>query len=187
MAAELDTWLAERELDVQETTVANYRDVIRCYVTPHIGARQLYTIDKRVMHDLYRTLQGRGSRDGGPLSATTVRIVHRVLMKAFKDLGVNLDGVRQPRPAQRETMGRKGVWAPAECTEFLAQHEDHRLRAAWVLAIIVGARRGELAGLKWQRVDLDRGVLLLHWQRTATSSGVVERLHAGQRPLHRVA
>lgn len=35
MAAWLDGWLAERELDVQETTIANYRDVIGCYVTPY--------------------------------------------------------------------------------------------------------------------------------------------------------
>jgi integrase len=180
VTAELDAWLAERELDVQETTLTNYHDVIRCYVTPHIGTRQLYTLDKRVLHDLYRTLQERGSRTGGPLSATTVRIVHRVLMKAFGDLGVNLDGVRQPRAAQRETMGRKGVWTPAECIQFLDHHAEHRLRAAWILAIIVGARRGELAGLKWRRIDLDRGLLLLHWQRTATSRGVVEKEPKGK-------
>jgi integrase len=180
VTAELEAWLAEREMDVQETTIANYRDVIRCYVTPHIGARQLYTIDRRVLHDLYRTLQQRGSRNGGPLSATTVRIVHRVLMKAFKDVGVNLEGVRQPRPAQRETMGRKGVWTPAECVQFLEHHADHRLRAAWVLAIIVGARRGELAGLKWHRIDLNRGFVLVHWQRTATSTAVVEKEPKGK-------
>jgi hypothetical protein len=88
VTAELEAWLCERELDVQETTVANYRDIIRCYVTPHIGARQLYTVDKRVLHDLYRPLEQRGGRRGGPLSRTTVRLVHRVLMKALADLGV---------------------------------------------------------------------------------------------------
>ena len=148
---------------------------LRCYVLPHIGGRQLYTIDKRALHDLYRTLQVRGGRIGGPLSATTVRIVHRILMKAFKDLGVHLDGVRQPRPAQRGIMGRKGVWTPDESIQFLQWHADHRLRAAWVLAVVVGARRGELAGLKWHRVDLDRGLLFVSWQRTATSRGVVEK------------
>jgi integrase len=180
VTAELETWLRERELDVQETTVANYRDVIRCYVAPHIGARQLYTVDKRILHDLYRTLEERGGRNGAPLSRTTVRTVHRILMKAFKDLGVHLDGVRKPRVAQRETMGRKGVWTPAECVQFLDHHLDHRLRAAWVLAIVVGVRRGELAGLKWNRVDLDRGLLLIHWQRTATSTGVVEKEPKGK-------
>jgi integrase len=180
VTAELESWLQERELDVQETTVVNYRDIIRCYVTPHIGARQLYTVDKRAMHDLYRLLEERGSREGGPLSRTTVRTVHRVLMKAFRDLGVAIDGVRKPRPAQRETMGRKGVWTPAECSQFLESCLEHRLRAAWVLAVVVGMRRGELAGLKWNKVDLDRGVLFVHWQRTATSAGVVEKEPKGK-------
>ena len=98
---------------MQETTLGNYRDVIRCYVVPHMGARQLYTLDKRTIHDLYRTLLKRGNKQGGPLSPTTVRIVHRILMEALGDLGVNVDGVRQPRPAEKESMGRKGVWTPA--------------------------------------------------------------------------
>jgi hypothetical protein len=59
LAAELEGWLAERELDVAETTLSNYRDILRCYVIPQIGARQLYTLDKRVIHDLYKTLLAR--------------------------------------------------------------------------------------------------------------------------------
>ena len=180
VAAELEGWLNERELDVQETTLSNYRDVIRCYVVPHVGARQLYTLNKRAIHDLYKTLLKRGNKHGGPLSPTTVRIVHRILMKALGDLGVNVDGVRQPRPAEKESMGRKGVWTPAQSAKFLKFHTEHRLRAAWALAIVVGARRGELAGLKWPRIDLDRGVLLLHWQRTTTSNGVVEKAPKGK-------
>jgi hypothetical protein len=31
-SAELEAWLTERELDVQDTTVANYRDLIRCAI-----------------------------------------------------------------------------------------------------------------------------------------------------------
>jgi hypothetical protein len=62
VTAELESWLQERELDVQATTVANYRDIICCYITPHVGSRQLYTMDKRAAHDLYRLLEQRGGR-----------------------------------------------------------------------------------------------------------------------------
>src|SRR5438045_3999561 len=44
LAAELDGWLNERDLDVQPTTVSNYRDIVRCYINPYLGARQLYTV-----------------------------------------------------------------------------------------------------------------------------------------------
>ena len=44
LAAELEAWLNERELDVQETTLSNYRDIVRCYIVPHIGSRQVYDL-----------------------------------------------------------------------------------------------------------------------------------------------
>ncbi|KAB1160106.1 site-specific integrase [Micromonospora sp. AMSO12t] len=185
VAAELQGWLDERELDVEETTLCNYRDLIRCYVNPHIGSRQLYALDKRVLHELYKTLLRSGNKSGGPLSATTVRNVHRVLMKALKDLGISIEGVRQPKKVQRQTMGRKGVWTAPQASAFLKFHATHRLHAAWVLAVVLGMRRGELAGLKWTRLDLARGVLFVDWQRTTTSAGVVEKSPKGRstRPI----
>jgi hypothetical protein len=34
--------------------------------------------------------------------------------------------------------------------------------------------------LRWQRVDLEKGILFVHWQRTATSAGVVEKEPKGK-------
>jgi hypothetical protein len=101
VAAELIQWLGERELDLAPTTLSNYRNAVRKYIIPYLGGRQLFTLDKRVIHDLYRHLLARGGRGGTPLSAETVRHVHRLLMKVLKDLGVVIDGVRQPRAADR--------------------------------------------------------------------------------------
>ncbi len=77
-------------------------------------------------------------------------------------------------------MGRKGVWTPAQSAQFLRHRQDSRLFAAWALAVVAGMRRGELAGLKWDRVDLDRGVLLVSWQRTTTSNQVIEKAPKGK-------
>jgi integrase len=173
VAAELIQWLGERELDVAATTLSNYRNAIMKYVVPYLGARQLYSLDKRAVNDLYRHLLKSGGRAGTPLSAETVRHVHRTLMKALKDLGVVIDGVRQPRRADRETHGRKGVWTARECQKFLIHAANDRLYAAWVLVVVCGMRRGELAGLKWPKVDLASGVIYVHWQR-AVASGMVE-------------
>lgn len=118
----------------------------------------MYTLDKRAIHDLYRHLMARGGRNGKPLSAETVRHVHRTLMKALKDLGVHIDGVRQPRPTDREERGRKGVWTAEQCAAFLVGAAEDRLYGAWALAAVCGMRRGELAGLKWSKVDPEAGV-----------------------------
>jgi integrase len=179
LAAELENWLSERQLDLQATTLSNYRDIIG-YIKSHLGSRQAYTLDKRAIHDLYLTLLKRGSRRGSPLARETVRTVHRVLMKALKDMGITIEGVREPRPEGKETQGRKGVWTPAQAVQFLHHHAGDRLVAAWTLSILTGLRRGELAGLKWSCVDLDRGVLRVHWQRTTTRTGVVEKEPKGK-------
>lgn len=179
LAAELENWLRERELDLQPTSLSNYRDVIG-YLKPHLGARQAYTLDKRAIHDLYLTLLKRGSKRGQPLARETVRTVHRVLMKALKDMGITIEGVRAPRPEDKETQGRKGVWTPAQAVRFLRHHADDRLIAAWTLSILTGMRRGELAGLKWSRVDLESGTLKVRWQRTTTRSGVIEKEPKGK-------
>ncbi|HCT75140.1 MAG TPA: recombinase XerD [Micromonosporaceae bacterium] len=172
VAAELSAWLEERELDIAVTSLGNYRNAINRYVIPHLGARQIYALDKRAVNDLYRHLLLRGGRDDKPLAAETVRHVHRVLAKAFKDLGIVIDGIRQPRQADKETMGRKGIWNADECAAFLTHAAKDRLYAAWVLAIVCGMRRGELAGLKWPKVNLEDGIVYVHWQR-AVASGVV--------------
>lgn len=185
VAAELAKWLEERELDVALTTLGNYRNAIRNYIVPQIGARQLYDLDKRAINGLYlQLLKGGGRKDGSPLSAETVRHVHRTLMKALKDLGVVIDGVRQPRPADRETFGRKGIWTAEQCCQFLACASRDRLYAAWVLVVVCGMRRGEVAGLKWPKVDLDSKVIYVHWQRAVASGevkgGVIEKEPKGK-------
>jgi len=129
VAAELTAWLSERELDIEETTLDNYRNLFRMYVIPHIGGRQLYSLDKRVIQDMYKTLLKEGGVNKKPLSRTTVRTTHRVLQKAFKDLGINLENVRQPMPEQREDHGRKGVWSPQQSKTFLRYHGSVQLTA----------------------------------------------------------
>ena len=113
------------------------------------------------------------------MGASTVRTVHRILQKALKDLGVEIAGVRQPKKPHKLEFGRKGVWTAEESVRFLAAVKDDRLYAAWVLAVVCGLRRGELAGLRWSKVDLVRGVVRTDWQRTTATGrgdhGVVEK------------
>jgi integrase len=63
------------------------------------------------------------------------------------------------------------VWGPAEVAAFLACTEEHepRLLVAYRLALSYGLRRGELAGLRWQDIDTDAG--LLHVRQNLVSVG----------------
>lgn len=172
VAGELLRWLRDRDLDIALTTLATYRTIVHRYLIPQLCDMQLHTLDRYQIHDMYRHLLHHGSQTGGPLSPAMVRQVHRVLMKALKDLDIEIRRVRQPRAADKAEGGRKGVWTADECGRFLAHTAGDRLYAAWALVVVCGLRRGELAGLKWPKVDLERGAIHVHWQRS-TAPGVI--------------
>jgi integrase len=109
--------------------------------------------------------------NGWPLSASAVREVHSVLSGAFKQALVWGWIAHNPvKQATAPSTGSAGVSPPdaqgvARLLE-LARDEDPELGLFLRLAVVLGARRGELCGLKWRDVDLDNGEVFI-------ASGVV--------------
>src|SRR5262249_8646485 len=56
-----------------------------------------------------------------------------------------------PAPRQR--------WTPAEAAQFIAATAGDPMGLMFRIAVLRGARRGELCGFRWSGADLDRGVL----------------------------
>lgn len=68
--------------------------------------------------------------------------------------------VSPPRPQKREMR----VWTLGEVRQFLQASEKRKFYIAYVLAVFTGMRRGEILGLRWSDIDLEKGVI--HVQRT---------------------
>lgn len=66
------------------------------------------------------------------------------------------------------------VWTPAQLGRFLDQAGDDRLYALWHLVAHRGLRRGEVAGLRWDDVDLDGATLTVCRQLVQLGWEVVE-------------
>ena len=108
---------------------------------------------------------------GWPVSASAVREVHSVLSGAFKQAVVWGWSAHNPvRLATPPAADRAEVAPPdAEVVTRLltaAMDQDPELGLFLRLAVVLGARRSELVGLKWRDVDLDAGEVLI-------ASGVV--------------
>jgi integrase len=66
------------------------------------------------------------------------------------------------------------VWTTAQLAEFLGFMADDPLHPLWWLVALRGLRRGEVAGLRWQDIDLDRRQLTIVSQRTTVGYDVIE-------------
>jgi integrase len=99
-------------------------------------------------------------KTGGGLSPGSVLNVHVVLRKALADAVdaglIAKNPAEKAKPPRPETKAQElRYWTPGELRRFLALIEGHRLGAALYLLAMTGARRGEIAGLRWADVDLD--------------------------------
>nr|MBA2555029.1 Arm DNA-binding domain-containing protein [Geodermatophilaceae bacterium] len=169
LADYLAEWLTGMRITLAVAAWTNYRSVLNLYVTPRIGQLRLTALTGPALTALYADLLDHGGQKGRSLSPTTVRLVHRVLTKALNDaveariLAVN-PAQRAKVPARHRIEMR--TWTAAQAAAFLQATAEDRLYAAWVLALVCGLRRGELAGLRWADVDLDQRTLGVVSQRT---------------------
>jgi integrase len=153
----LGRWLEAKQGTVRPGTWARYEELVRLHVNPRIGRRRLARLKPEQLQQCYAELQA--SR-----SPATALKVHQMLHSAFK-LAVRWGAMPQNTtelviaPAvQRHEFD---TFTAEQARSFLKVVQGDRLEALYVLAITTGMRQGELLGLHWQDVDLERRRLQL--------------------------
>ena len=122
------------------------------------------------MQGLYRSKLNSG------LSRRTVQLIHSTLHKALKQavrwglVPQNVtEAVTSPRPTKKEIH----PLTPIEARTLLEAVKRERFEALYVLTITAGLRRGELLGLRWTDVDLERGYVQVRQQLIRTEGGLI--------------
>nr|MBA2521198.1 site-specific integrase [Chloroflexia bacterium] len=165
-------------------THRRYADLTRLHVLPSIGGVQLRRLTPVQLQALQPAWRDKG------LSATTGRQIHYILHRAFgqavrwRMIATNpCDLIDPPR---RSTPEMK-VWDARQTAAVLATGDATNLAALWRLALLCGLRRGELLGLRWDDVDLDRGTLAVRRTLSRGNGGTWElgqpKTAAGQRAV----
>jgi integrase len=181
----LTKWLAGLPATgLRSSTVDGYRR--NCdYVIPVLGGRRLDTLTPPDLNALYASLlvSGRRQKPYGPLSKRSVRYVHVVIHKALSDaveagiLARNVAEKASPPSAKSTRAPEMAWWTPAELRIFLALTADEPLGPVFRLAAMTGMRRGEVCGLRWCDVDLDKARIEVRQQllvvRGAPNGGLV--------------
>ncbi len=163
----LEHWLIEIvEPDRKPATAASYRDMVRRHISPELGHVRLDRLSATDVRSFLRTKSMEISARGRPLSSRSVRYLHAILRSALSQavrddlVSRNVcELVTPPRGEQEAFRGRH--LEPEEARALLAAAEGTRLAALWRLALTAGLRKGEILALRWDDVDLERGLLLV--------------------------
>ncbi len=185
----LTEWAAEWQRTIVHLRTSSrriYADNLRLHILPTLGAQPLARITPSAVRTWLADLTVKESRRGRPLSAASVhqafRTLNTVLTAAVDNelIGRNpMAGVRPPR-VPTELMR----FLTAEEVFMLADEFDERYRALPLLAAFGGLRTGELAGLRWNRVNLlRRRVEVIEQYDAATGSFVAPKSKASVRTV----
>ncbi|MDX3353312.1 tyrosine-type recombinase/integrase [Streptomyces sp. ME01-24h] len=150
------------------STYDKYEAHVRLYLVPRLGSKRLESLS---VADVRRFLNGLERDTTGPTAKESHRVLRTALSAACREelVARNVAAlVEPPRPRAREL----SPWTLDETLAFLAAARKDPLYAAFVLAIAMGLRRGEIVGLRWADVDLDKRVLYVR-QQTQRRRGVL--------------
>jgi integrase len=164
----VERWLTWRQSakPISPTTLAGYRGYIDRTILPALGTVPLRRLDAATLDAFYARLRQSGGQGGRPMAASSVRQVHAILSGALKRAAAwgwishNPARLTMPPSVERADIQPPSVHDAARLLR-VAQAEEPELGLFLRLAVVLGARRGELCALRWADVDLDQGAILV--------------------------
>ena len=151
-----------------------YQSSYRTHVRPRLGAVPILELKKPVVQEfVYQML-----RDDvpGPSIRYALERVAGIASLAIDHELIAANPCVKLKGVPKKTPKRERVLSVEKAMELLEGLKGTDLSAPVYLALVLGLRRGEIAALKWDHLDRQRGELKISKQRQAQSGlGVVEK------------
>lgn len=176
----LETWLAVVvEPNKRPRTAESYRSVVRHHLVPELGHLRLQALDAEDLEAYY-------AKKAGALSSTTLAqhaaVIHSALKSAQirKKVPRNVADLVEYKPRRRRSLhheAARNAWERHEARRFLAvaHKSGPQVAAFYTVALELGLRKGELAGLLWEDLGLERGTLRVMQQLVRPGNAAAER------------
>lgn len=168
-------WDKDYLIGVKPRTQEAYRSILCTHIRPELGAIKLEVLNAHTIQHFYNGLSQKG------LSAKTVKNVHGVLHELLQQavrigyLRINpSDACTLPRVVKKEIK----PLSDDAIRQFLEAVQGHRFEILLMVTLFTGLREGEALGLSWDRVDFNKGTLLIDRQLQRAKDETGERRYS---------
>ena len=153
----LDTWVEQHgKANLRPSTFASYKGYIKNHINPNLGHIQLRELTPAMLDGLFQKMFDKG------LSQSSVRYAQRIMSVAFE--GARKYHYIETNPA-RDILTKFGKQGKTPDPYTVAQMQQLMGLVAgkeWEMPIMLGGlyglRMSEILGLRWNNVDMEKGV-----------------------------
>lgn len=161
IATYLTSWLQTIKPTVEPSTWERYELDVRRHLIPVLGKSKLAKLTPQQVQVLFAEKLNAGL---APRSVRNMRAVLRRALNEALTLGLVTRNVAALVRAPKAPRGEMHVYDETQVRHLLNMAAGTRMEALLTLAVTTGMREGELLGLKWRAVNLDRRHLQVQTQ-----------------------
>lgn len=174
----LDEWMELYMKGIAPSTASDYRWRIDHYLKPQLGSERLRELDGIMLQRYVNSLTESSEHRSKPLSAKSVRNIVNILSAALKTAqALHLipynpcDALHLPKLTKPKT----NVLTAEQVRQVMQAASGTDIYLLLILGFMLGLRRGEMAALRWDDFDFDKGVVRISRSRVNAGGQVIEK------------
>ncbi|UFR03471.1 site-specific integrase [Streptomyces sp. Go40/10] len=136
----------------EDNTYDKYESKVRLYIRPHLGKKPLARLSAAQVRAFMATLTR--LEIPAPTRFEVLRTLRNALNRAIKE-EILTRNVALLVDMPKVSKDKGTAWNAREAIAFLRSARAHRFYAACVVVLVLGLRRSELLGLRWQDIDFE--------------------------------